>query len=485
MLAYFRQRSNTRRPREPLPALSDFPVGSELMVPRVSNSGSIFYSWCAIVAHKNGELIVHVENEGDQALSLHTLHGQAQRLAEGPAGALLEEVTRLRAANHAANAKVSDLELQLASSAVARVPTQPLMLTYDTTSESAGIPIEQQALTSSEALCLAQQEGLELMRSTRAGSRFRGVTCTRPLATRPLRGSQHGRYEARDRGRFIGGFSCAEAAALAFARHRKEEEKEHAARSSVTTLDAGVEEEVVEMEAEEEEAEEEAEVEAEVEVEVEVEVDATDAVEAGAASNAEANDGVGGRQMARGEPTVPAREFAAGTRHWGRDGHQYIVSTFFKNAAKKAGRRKYSSQPTYYWNRVHGPQETPNSPSPEGAEQTWERLQLICAITHARLKDPAKLAGCRHQSRCNYQALKDQTTHGRRACPIASCPAKLQRLHDIKRDDHLRECLKGIPQSEEFIWVQGAEVLLENEWMKTATPSSLHSRKRRRVVELE
>ena len=36
----------------------------------------------------------------------------------------------------------------------------------------------------------------------------------------------------------------------------------------------------------------------------------------------------------------------------------------------------------------------------------WEKFELHCVFTHARLTDPAKCGVCRHRACCNYEALR-------------------------------------------------------------------------------
>jgi hypothetical protein len=51
-------------------------------------------------------------------------------------------------------------------------------------------------------------------------------------------------------------------------------------------------------------------------------------------------------------------------------------------------------------------------------------------------------------------------THAARSkvCPIVGCDAPLARLHEVQRDDALRDALSAVPAAVDVVWLRGTEV---------------------------
>jgi hypothetical protein len=112
----------------------------------------------------------------------------------------------------------------------------------------------------------------------------------------------------------------------------------------------------------------------------------------------------------------------------------------------------------------------------------WERFELRCCVSHARLTHPARLVGCRHRAACNADTLLEylrqpQTT----CCPIAGCDARYMRRHDLVRDDALTERIAAVPRSTTIVWMRGA--LLQTEPPDAPVAPTKRSNKRTRVVD--
>ena len=80
-----------------------------------------------------------------------------------------------------------------------------------------------------------------------------------------------------------------------------------------------------------------------------------------------------------------------------------------------------------------------------------ERLVLRCAISQARLTDPAKGQGCAHAAQCNYAVLCDHINLTR-ACPV--CSGQVRREREVVRDDALRVGLAQLPAEAEAAWLR-------------------------------
>ena len=89
----------------------------------------------------------------------------------------------------------------------------------------------------------------------------------------------------------------------------------------------------------------------------------------------------------------------------------------------------------------------------EEAEEGWTMIELRCAIGRDRLRDPARLAECRHASRCNFDALR----RAGNVCPIVGCSVK-NRQRQAVRDDALRTLLVRIDDSVEHALIRGDEI---------------------------
>ena len=91
----------------------------------------------------------------------------------------------------------------------------------------------------------------------------------------------------------------------------------------------------------------------------------------------------------------------------------------------------------------------------------WERLDLRCAVTWQRLHDPAKLVGCAHAAKVNFNALRiSGTNQGERAnvCPVAGCNATM-RIRNIVRDVLLQKKLKRLREDVETVWLCGEKMV--------------------------
>ena len=74
--------------------VEDFEPGCEVLVPRVSK-GHHFHTWCVVVGITlDKRLLVHVPGDGDVPISMHQLQREAEKLLDGPAGALLSGLLR-------------------------------------------------------------------------------------------------------------------------------------------------------------------------------------------------------------------------------------------------------------------------------------------------------------------------------------------------------------------------------------------------------
>ena len=80
-----------------------------------------------------------------------------------------------------------------------------------------------------------------------------------------------------------------------------------------------------------------------------------------------------------------------------------------------------------------------------------------CALSLGTLTDPAKGTCCAHLPQCNYETLREHTSHVR-TCPVAGCVALLQRSRDVERDDALAAQLRQLPLGTARVWMRGAEV---------------------------
>ena len=80
-----------------------------------------------------------------------------------------------------------------------------------------------------------------------------------------------------------------------------------------------------------------------------------------------------------------------------------------------------------------------------------ERLVLRCAISQARLTDPAKGQGCGHAAQCNYAVLCDHINLTR-ACPV--CHVHVRREREVVRDDALRVGLSQLPAEARAAWLR-------------------------------
>ena len=98
----------------------------------------------------------------------------------------------------------------------------------------------------------------------------------------------------------------------------------------------------------------------------------------------------------------------------------------------------------------------------------WEQLDLRCALSHQRLKRPAKGRDCRHVARCNYDALRTYAgsaagrVGGVATCPMAGCAAKLRRTRDVECDEALAAQLQAVPAHVPTVWLSGSKITLEH-----------------------
>ena len=109
----------------------------------------------------------------------------------------------------------------------------------------------------------------------------------------------------------------------------------------------------------------------------------------------------------------------------------------------------------------------------------WTRLDLRCQVSFQRLDDPARLAGCRHPSSCNFSSLRDSGP----LCPVLGCNAK-NSFKLTKRDEALAKKLRKLPKSTETVWLKGDELRLQDPAGCLGGNSSGRKRKRRVVLTL-
>ncbi|KAL1498941.1 hypothetical protein AB1Y20_013462 [Prymnesium parvum] len=97
-------------------------------------------------------------------------------------------------------------------------------------------------------------------------------------------------------------------------------------------------------------------------------------------------------------------------------------------------------------------------------------IRLCCAITCARLVDPAKGERCRHAANCNFDALREVVRKGR-GCPVAGCAfqRELRTVRHIQRDKALCRKLTEVPLSVSHVTVCEDGQL---EW-ESATPTGV------------
>ena len=90
----------------------------------------------------------------------------------------------------------------------------------------------------------------------------------------------------------------------------------------------------------------------------------------------------------------------------------------------------------------------------------WQPLRLTCAVSLARLTDPAKGAACAHSSCCNFEALKSAVARmsSKKQCPVVGCGVRLSRSHDIVRDEALAAKLREVPHLVTTVRVRGNEL---------------------------
>ena len=95
-------------------------------------------------------------------------------------------------------------------------------------------------------------------------------------------------------------------------------------------------------------------------------------------------------------------------------------------------------------------------------DDSWQVLQLRCALSHERLTDPAKGVQCNHLPCCNYDHLMRHQAQaacpgqGRQAgaCPVPGCQGTFPRSRDVRRDDALCDALASVPASAERVWLR-------------------------------
>jgi hypothetical protein len=81
-----------------------------------------------------------------------------------------------------------------------------------------------------------------------------------------------------------------------------------------------------------------------------------------------------------------------------------------------------------------------------------ERMELKCALSFARLTEPAKGAGCKHHARCNFDMLKEYSRKGPATCPVGdgSCGSIVSA--NIVRDEILQSFIESKPEDMNYVW---------------------------------
>ena len=102
----------------------------------------------------------------------------------------------------------------------------------------------------------------------------------------------------------------------------------------------------------------------------------------------------------------------------------------------------------------------------------WQTLQLTCAISLARLTDPAKGVACAHSSCCNFEALKGAVARmsSKKQCPVIGCGVRLSRSHDIVRDETLAGKLRAVPDTVSKVRVRGDKLEWNDQETSTKRP---------------
>ena len=113
----------------------------------------------------------------------------------------------------------------------------------------------------------------------------------------------------------------------------------------------------------------------------------------------------------------------------------------------------------------------------EEVEDGWRQLDLTCVISKRRLETPARGEQCRHPALCNEAELRAYVGR-KKQCPIASCPARLERTAAIVRDTELQAQLARLPPSAERFWYGPAGEV------SAACPSGMPPQRKRVKVEI-
>ena len=83
------------------------------------------------------------------------------------------------------------------------------------------------------------------------------------------------------------------------------------------------------------------------------------------------------------------------------------------------------------------------------------------------------------QARCNFEPLRALAMqlrgrrNGAQSCPIAGCPVRLRRSHDVCPDATLAAALAAVPARVEVVWVREGEVRAEPPGEASAAAASV------------
>ena len=439
--------------------VEDFEPGCEVLVPRVSK-GHHFHTWCVVVGITlDKRLLVHVPGDGDVPISMHQLQREAEKLLDGPAGALLSQVNELQS-------RIKDLESQVARLQAASQPGTPrqhpaaltALITYVPPVVARRPPPKARgkktpASTSHAIKSVSSAEHAALVERLRVHMRAHGLSQVRlrkhlclschdrAALSKWLLSNQRqslGTRAAIDDA--VRAYLGVEAAAAPVRRRRVEEGEE-------------VEEEE-EEEAEEEEEEEEAEAEGEEE---EAEGGAEGAVE---------------EEEADSEALVKREvDDEAGNARTGASGQDEAKAADDDDVVEL--RRMYVAASSSSGTSSAAPER---EGCREPLDSSWQQVDLRCAVTRQRLTDPARFVGCMHRSACNRDALL-----GFRRCPMHGCTAVVRgtkRTHDadIVRDDALCKAIERVPAAVPFVFInEHFEVLVPKRVSNTPAASDMHA----------
>ena len=437
--------------------VEDFEPGCEVLVPRVSK-GHHFNTWCVVVGITlDKRLLVHVPGDGDVPISMHQLQREAEKLLDGPAGALLGQVNELQS-------RIKDLENQVARLQGGSQPgtsrqhpvASTALITYVPPVVARRPPPKARgkktpASTSHAVESVSSAEHAALVERLRVHMSAHGISQNRlrkhlrlSCNNGTISSGALSKWLLSNQRQSLGTRAAIDDAVRAYL---GVEAAAAPVRRSRAVEEVVVVEDEAEAEAAEEEEEEEEEAEGAAEGAVEDEEADSDALvkreiddEAG-----NARTGAGGHDEAEAEDDDDVVELR----------RMYVAASSSSGPSSAAPERERCR---------------------EGLSSSWQQVDLRCAVTRQRLTDPARFVGCKHRSACNRDALL-----GFRRCPMHGCTAVVRgtkRTHDadIVRDDALCKAIERVPAAVPFVFInEQFEVLVPKRVSNTPAASDMHA----------